>query len=163
MPESIETPTGAAQNGRTHKIMATLIDTVPSGVTVERTTIYFNGADTVPLRPGMNAPSVEVQPFQNGDSTNVTVDGGYSSDSLVCEYNEADYNSIDAARANALRWKIQRIEDNETSPSDTGIAAILTVSEGPTLNVNANVVPTMTVQIDYTGTQQNPLDVLPTA
>jgi hypothetical protein len=144
--------------------MATLMDTVPPGVTVKRTVIHFNGADSVPLRPAMNAPSVEVQVFQNGDSTNVTVDGGYASDSIVCEYDAIDYDSIDAARANALRWKIQRIEeDNESSPSDTGIAAILTVSDGPELNVNANVVPTMTVQIDYTGTQQNPLDVLPTA
>ncbi len=163
MPAAIDTRTGAAKNGRTHKLMATLLDTAPGGVDIERETIYFNGADTIPLRPGMNSPSVEVQPFQNGDSTNVTVDGGYAGDTIVCEYDATDYDSIDAARANGLRWKVQRINEGETSPSDTGIAAILTVSEGPPLTVNQKTVPTMTVQIDYTGTQQNPLDVLPTA
>ena len=163
MPAAKDTKTGAAKNGRTHKLMATLLDTVPSGVDIQRETIYFNGAETIPLRPGMNSPSVDVQVFQNGDSTNVTVDGGYTSDTIVCEYDVVDYDSIDAARANALRWKVQRIVEGESSPSDPGIAAILTVSEGPPLEVNQKRVPTMTVQIDYTGTQQNPLDVLPTA
>lgn len=162
MSENIDSKTGPALNGRTHKLMATLLDEAPAGVTISRETIYFNGADTIPLRPGMNTPSVEVQPFQNGDSTNVTADGGYASDTIVCEYDAVDYDSIDAARARGLRWKVQRIAEGEISPTDTGIAAMLTVSEGPPLTVNQKKVPTMTVQIDYTGTQQNPLDALPT-
>lgn len=158
MPSAIDTPTGPSQNGRTNKLMATLLDAVPAGTTVTNSTIYFNGADTVPLQPAMNEPSVEPQPFQNGDATNVTVDGGYQADTIVCEYNAVDYASIDAARAAGLRWKVQRLVGG--TATDTGIATMLTVSEGPTLTVNQVSVPTMTVTISYTGTAQNKLDGL---
>ena len=156
MPQAENTPTGPSQNGRTHKLMASLLDPIPSGITIPASTIYFNGADTVPLQPAMNGPSVETQPFQNGDSTNVTVDGGYSDDTVVTEYTATDYASIDAARAAGLRWKVQRLVGGTVA--DTGIAAILTVSEGPTLTVNQVKVPTMTVTISYTGTANNKLD-----
>ena len=156
MPSAESTPTGASRNGRTNKLVATLLDSVPSGTTISASTIYFNGADTVPLAPAMNAPSVDVQTFQNGDVTNVTVDGGYQDDTIVCEYDATDYASIDAARAAGLRWKVQRLVGG--TASDTGIAAMLTVSEGPTLTVNARSVPTMTVTISYTGTATNKLD-----
>lgn len=157
MPSAINTPTGASQNGDTNKLMATLLDGgTASGVS--RSTIYFNGADTVPLAPAMNEPSKSTQNFQNGSRENVTVDGGYQNDTIVCEYDADDYSAIDAARAKGLRWKIQRLLNGSQTPSDDGIAAILTVSDGPTLTVKTRQVPTMTVTITYVGTQDNPLD-----
>lgn len=156
MPSAENTPTGPSLNGRTNKLMATLLDAVPSGTTISASTIYFNGADTVPLAPAMNTPSISTQNFQNGDRTNTTVDGGYQDDTLVCEYNATDYTAIDLARALGLRWKVQRLVGG--TASDTGIAAILTVSEGPTLAVSGKQVPTMTVTIGYTGTATDKLD-----
>jgi hypothetical protein len=124
---------------------------------VTNKTIYVNGADTVPLKPAMNAPSTEVQKFQNGDYTAVTTDSGYASDSITGEYDAADYESIDIARAKGLRWKVQRLLSSETTPADTGLAAMLTVSESPSVTVGEVRIPTMTIQIDYIGTQNNPL------
>ena len=157
MPSTKDKKTGMPVNGRTNKLMLTLLDTVPSGVTITNKTIYINGADTVPLKPAMNAPSTEVQKFQNGDYTAVTTDGGYASDSVVGEYDAQDYKDIDTARTNGLRWKVQRLLSGEETPSDTGIAAIVTVSESPTVTVGEVKIPTMSYQIDYVGTNDNPL------
>ena len=157
MPADKDKKTGMPVNGRANKLMLTLLDTVPSGVTITNKTIYINGADTVPLKPAMNAPSTEVQKFQNGDYTAVTTDGGYASDSVVGEYDAQDYKDIDTARTNGLRWKVQRLLSGEETPSDAGIAAIVTVSESPTVTVGEVKIPTMSYQIDYVGTNDNPL------
>lgn len=157
MPADKDAKTGAPVNGRTNRLVLTLLDTVPEGVTIKNQTIYINGADTVPLKPAMNAPSTEVQKFQNGDYTSVSTDSGYAADNITGEYNADDYESIDVARANGLRWKVQRLLAGETSPADEGIAAMVTVSEGPTVTVGEVRIPTMAHQIDYVGTQNNKL------
>ena len=157
MPATKDAKTGAPVNGRTNRLKLTLLDTVPSGVSIPNETIYINGGDTVPLKPAMNAPSTEVQKFQNGDYTSATTDAGYASDTIVGEYNADDYESLDIARANGLRWKVQRLLDGESEPSDTGIAALVTVNEAPAVAVGEVRIPTMSHQIDYVGTQNNKL------
>jgi hypothetical protein len=157
MPATKDAKTGAPVNGRTNRLVLTLIDTPPENVSVKNSTIYINGGDTVPLRPAMNAPSTEVQKFQNGDYTAATTDAGYASDTIVGEYNADDYESLDVARTCGLRWKVQRLLDGESEPSDTGIAALVTVNEAPAVAVGELRVPTMSHQIDYVGTQNNKL------
>lgn len=157
MSSAIDTPTGAPVSGTTNKLMATLIGTPPAGVTIERTTIYFNASEEVPLKPAMNEASIETQKFQNGDSTSVDADSGYQSDTITTEYDEVDYNSIDAARSAPMLWKVQRIAEGETTPSDPGLAAVLTVSAPVTVTVGSKRVPVMQVGIAYAGTQKNPL------
>jgi hypothetical protein len=165
MPEAIDKKTGAPVSGTTSKLMATLIGTPPSGVEIERTTIYFNASEEVPLRPAMNEASVETQKFQNGDSTAVDADSGYQSDTITTEYDETDYNSIDAARSVPMLWKVQRIPEGKTEPTETGLAAVLTVSSPVTVAVGSKRVPVMSVTIAYVGTKKNPLaeEVAPTA
>ena len=157
MPTDKNAKTGSPVNGKTNKLMFTLVDTVPSGVTITNKTIYVNGADTVPLKPAMNPPSTEVQKFQNGDYTAVTTDGGYASDNITGEYNSQDYEDVDTARTYGLRWKVQRLLAGEETPSDPGIVAIVTVSESPSVAVGEVKIPTMTYQIDYVGTNDNPM------
>lgn len=157
MSDAIDTPTGSPVSGTTNKLMATLIGTPPAGVTIERTTIYFNASEEVPLKPAMNEASIETQKFQNGDSTAVDADSGYQGDTISTEYDVVDYKSIDVARAVPMLWKVQRIAEGETTPSDPGLAAVLTVSSPVTVAVGSKRVPVMQVGIAYAGTQKNPL------
>ena len=136
--------TGDAINGRTNQVQITYGGGSP---------IVLNGADTVPLRPAMNAPSTEVQPFQEGDYVSVTVDGGYQSDTITCEYRAEQYDTIDENRAKGIVGSVQRLVGG-TATGDA-LNAIVTVSEGPTITVNAVAVPTMTVQFDYVTTKAN--------
>ena len=134
--------TGDAINGRTNTVQITYGTASP---------ISLNGADTIPLRPAMNAPSTEVQPFQEGDYVSVTVDAGYQSDNMTCEFVETTYNTIDENRAKGITGSVQRLVGG--TASGDALDAIITVSEGPTIMVNAKAVPTMTVQFDYVSTK----------
>lgn len=136
-----------ALNGRTNKLTLT-----PMGSSTEGSEIVLNLTEDVPLRPAMNEPSTEVQAFQEGDYVSVTADGGYQNDTATAEFKIEDYEAIDEARANGNLWLVKRTGD----VSDNGIAAMVSVSTGPTLTVNRVAVPTMTVTIAYVGTQQNP-------
>lgn len=128
--------TGEARNGRTVPITLGTIGTL-------------NCTDTVGLAPAMNEPSVEMQNFQGGDAVNVTVDGGYQSSTYTCEYTKTMYEAIDQARADATELEIT-IGTDDDAFTGTGLVS---VSEGPTLNVNGTSVPTMTVTVTWTMTK----------
>lgn len=132
--------TGAPVNGRTFEITLT-----PKGGS--GTAISLNCYQEVAVAPAMNSPSVEIEPFQGGDSVSVTADGGYQNLTYTCEYSKENYDLIDTARANVDTWSATLGADGFTGE------AIVTVSEGPTLPVNGKRVRTMTVQLDFLNTK----------
>ena len=130
--------TGSPTNGRTFEITVT-----PDGGNA----ITLNCTEEVPIAPAMNGPSVEVQPFQGGDYTSFTQDGGYQSTSVTAEYNKTDYDAIDQARANGKTCSVTL-----GSSGFTG-TAVVTVSAGPTIAANGKKIATMTAQIDWTSSK----------
>lgn len=133
--------TGSAVNGRTFEI--TLTPKSPS----TGTGIVLNCTGDIPAAPAMNAPSTEVQNFQGGDYTAVTVDAGYQSSTFTCEYSKTNYDAIDLARAKGNLYTVALGSNGFTAD------AVVTVSEGPTLTANGTKVQTMTVQCDWTSTK----------
>lgn len=125
--------TGTPTNGRTHEIKVG--------------EITLNCTDEVPMAPAMNGPSTEVQAFQGGDYLAVTVDGGYQSTTVTCEYSKENYDKIDQNRADGIA---QAVTLGTSGFTGTGIVS---VSEGPAIPANGSRIPTMTVQIDWITTK----------
>ena len=130
--------TGAPTNGRTQKVSIT-----PDG----GQEFILNCTDDVPIAPAMNGPSVEVQPFQGGDYTSFTQDGGYQSMTVTAEYIDSQYDTIDETRAAGKTCTVKLGEDGFTG------TAVVTVSTGPTISANGKKIATMTVQIDWTSSK----------
>ena len=130
--------TGSPVNGRTQKVSIT-----PSG----GQEFILNCTEDVPIAPAMNGPSVEVQPFQGGDYTSFTQDGGYQSMTVTAEYTKTYYDTIDSTRSAGKTCTVTLGEAGFTG------TAVVTVSEGPTISANGNKIATMTVQIDWTSSK----------
>lgn len=130
--------TGSPVNGRTQKVSIT-----PNG----GQEFILNCTEDVPIAPAMNGPSVEVQPFQGGDYTSFTQDGGYQSMTVTAEYTKTYYDTIDSTRAAGKTCTVTLGEAGFTG------TAVVTVSEGPTISANGNKIATMTVQIDWTSSK----------
>lgn len=144
MAGEVTVTTGAPMQGSTSLIQ----------ITSGSYSYVLNGADSIPLRPGMEAPETSRQDFQGGNYNSATQNDSYSDDNITAEYKEEIYSAIDSVRAAGGSWLVQRFVAGTASGS--ALRAILWVGDGPTLTVKGKAIPTMSVSVHYLGTQSKP-------